>query len=305
LNLTVLLFHASDYLLLCDAQRDLRFMGQAKPISERPLGEKLVWALRLLSNPRGVGWNFEPTSHLPPRPPPSAREPRWRYVLKQVLWIAVYYPIRHTTSQWNLSNPRYGRNIVAANIDRNAFPWWWRVTIWATIVDAYAMMTMIHCGVSAIAVACYISDAQDWPPLFASPLEAYTLRRYWGRMWHQLYRRIFASHSNYIANLLHLPPKNKITSYFKLFLSFFISGLIHCAGDYGYLQQYSSAALRYFFFHACAIMIEDGVIGLGKRAGLRRNWGWKIFGYLWVVLWFSIVLPDWIDFKLFHGLSSN
>lgn len=180
LNLTVLLFHASDYLLLCDAQRDLRFMGQAKPISDRPLGEKLSWALRLLSNPRGVGWNFEPTSHLPPRPPPSAREPRWRYVLKQVLWIAVYYPIRRTASQWNLSNPRYGRNIVAANIDRNAFPWWWRVTIWATIVDTYAMMTMIHCGLSAIAVACYISDAQDWPPLFASPLEAYTLRRYWG-----------------------------------------------------------------------------------------------------------------------------
>ncbi|KAF8900297.1 membrane bound O-acyl transferase family-domain-containing protein [Gymnopilus junonius] len=302
LNFTALLFNASDYLLLCDPQHDLRLIGQTKLISHETLIQRLWWALRLLASPRGVGWNFESTSHLPLRPPSSAREPKWKYVMKQVFWIVVYYPIWHMASYWNRSNPRYGRDIVASNIDRTAFPWWWRVTVWATIVDYYALMTIMQCAASSITVAFCISDAQEWPPLFASPLEAYTVRRYWGRMWHQLYRKIFASHSKYIADCLHLPPKSKITTYFKLYLSFFISGVIHCAGDYGYLQEYSGGALRYFLLHACAITFEDGIIGLAKRAGFRTNLGWRIIGYFWVIIWFSVVLPEWIDSRLFWGL---
>ena len=79
------------------------------------------------------------------------------------------------------------------------------------------------------------------------------------------------SHSNYIVHRLRLPPKSKIGTYSKLFLAFLISGIIHCAGDYGYLEKFSGGAILYFLLHACAITIEDGVIGLAKRAGLRNH----------------------------------
>ena len=183
LNITEFIFRASDFLLLCDVQRDLRHNSQEKAIGDSPLKERWWWALRLLASPRGIGWNFDPTSHLPSRPSREdmpSKQSRRRYILNQVFWIAVYLAIWRLASHWNRSNPRFPKNIVPTSAKSVVFPWWWRATVWATIVDSYAFMTLTHSAMSVVAVSLRISDPQDWPPIFASPLEAYTIRRYWG-----------------------------------------------------------------------------------------------------------------------------
>src|SRR5579871_4522679 len=56
-------------------------------------GRKWWWAAALLSNPRGVGWNFE-SKHIPKVK--RANERRWLFLVKQLLWAGVCYVIADT-----------------------------------------------------------------------------------------------------------------------------------------------------------------------------------------------------------------
>lgn len=297
MSLGTTLFGASDYLLLCsDVQEDIRFEGQKEGMHSKPLMERMVWALRMCMNLRGVGTNIEPTRHLPPRP--SRTESRKTYILKQLAWLALYAPLWYMVVEFNRWNPRFTEEPSSLGVPRDGFPWWWRVTIWGTMFDIYFSMSTINSVCSILSVGLKISKPHEWPAMFASPLEAYTLRRYWGQMWHQTYRRFLTAHTNYAASALRLPPKSKITTYFKLFLSFFLSGFIHFLGDYMYTEALFGGAINYFVLNACAITLEDMVIALGKRAGLRESWRWRLVGYVWVVFIFAILLPGWHDARL-------
>jgi hypothetical protein len=173
------LFIASDYLLLCsDVQDDIRFEGQMGGMRSRPLMERMVWALRLNLNLRTVGTNVEPTTHVPPRP--SKSESRQTYILKQLAWVALYGPLRFMALEFNKWNPRFSREPWALTVPRGVFPWWWRITILSSVMEVYFGMTAIYSVVSILSVGLKMSKPHDWPPVFTSPLEAYTLRRYWG-----------------------------------------------------------------------------------------------------------------------------
>ncbi|KAF9024668.1 hypothetical protein BDZ89DRAFT_1114574 [Hymenopellis radicata] len=55
------LLNASDLILLSNPQRDFRWIRQKEVhIENASLTERVKWALRLLSSPGGVGWNFQP-----------------------------------------------------------------------------------------------------------------------------------------------------------------------------------------------------------------------------------------------------
>ncbi|KIM45547.1 hypothetical protein M413DRAFT_442221 [Hebeloma cylindrosporum] len=296
-SLGVSLFFASDYLLLCsDVQEDIRFEGQKEGMRSRPLMERMVWALRMNLNLRVIGTNVEPTSHVPPRP--SITESRKTYILKQLAWLALYLPLRFATVEFNKWNPRFSREASVLSVARDEFPWWWRITILSSLVEVYLGMSTTYSVMSILSVGLNLSKPHDWPPPFASPLEAYTLRRYWGRMWHQFYRRFLTTHANYAAHLLRLPRRSKITTYFKLFFSFFISGFIHLLGDYMDTHTLFGGAITYFMLHACVITLEDMVIAVGKRMGLRESWRWRLVGYAWVVFIFTMLLPEWTDARL-------
>jgi hypothetical protein len=55
-------------------------------ITERSFGKRVLWALELYINPRGIGWSHEP-SHLPPRPSPST--PGWDFVVSKISHVIV------------------------------------------------------------------------------------------------------------------------------------------------------------------------------------------------------------------------
>ncbi|KAF8971260.1 hypothetical protein BDZ97DRAFT_1753562 [Flammula alnicola] len=70
--------------------------------------------------------------------------------------------------------------------------------------------------VSTVWVGTGISEPRDWPLLFGSFVEAYI---------------IFTSHADFLAKAIRFPSKSKFTSYFKLIVAFFMSGVIHQVGD--------------------------------------------------------------------------
>jgi hypothetical protein len=76
---------------------------------------------------------------------------------------------------------------------------------------AYLMLEICHSIFAIIFVVILRLDTpESWPPLFGSPLEAWTIRRFWGKFWHKLSARSTITIGNGIASqLLCLPYRER------------------------------------------------------------------------------------------------
>jgi len=167
-----LILTASDYILLRNRQPELRKIGQKKATSEMTFKERLMWAASLLATPRGIGWAHEPIDQIPPRPTAS----RGKFIASQFLWIIFYFIL------WDIAlipireNPcfKIGGPSVAA------FGWWRRTVVWSSILTVYCTLSGMYAIASIISVAAGLYEPRDWPHIFGSPLNAYSLRKCWG-----------------------------------------------------------------------------------------------------------------------------
>lgn len=41
-----------------------------------------------------------------------------------------------------------------------------------------------------IIVGSFLSTPDRWPSLFGNPMDLYTVRHFWGRYWHQMFRNV-------------------------------------------------------------------------------------------------------------------
>ena len=294
-----LVLTASDYIFLRNRQSELRKIGQKKTTSEMTFTERLIWATSLAATPRGIGWAHEPTA-IPPRPTASRR----KFIVSQFFWILYY------TILWNITIIHIRQNpcFKTGGPSLTAFGWWWRTTAWVYIVSLYCSISGMYVIGSIVFVATGLYEPKDWPHLFGSSLEAYTVRKCWGyvlkifsfgrpltksdsRVWHQVLRKALTSHSNFFASALRL-PRGPITTYFKLFISFFISGLVHAAGDYIIYQNFSQGkSIQFFTLQAVCITFEDAVIAIASRLGYKECKAFKLIGFIWVFWWFTFCIP--------------
>jgi len=168
-----LILTASDYILLRNRQPELRKIGQKKATSEMTFKERLMWSASLLTTPRGIGWAHEPTDQIPPRPTASRR----KFIASQFLWIIFYFILCQDVALIPIrENPcfKIGGPSLAA------FGWWRRTVVWSHIVAAYCALSGMYAITSIIFVAAGLCEPRDWPHMFGSPLNAYTLRKCWG-----------------------------------------------------------------------------------------------------------------------------
>ena len=128
--------------------------------------------------------------------------------------------------------------------------------------------------------------------------DAYTIRRFWGRAWHQQLRRMVSAAGDLVAQRwLRLTRGTNASAYTKLFIAFLISGIIHQVGDYALQHRdfWAGGSLHFFVSQAGVIMIEDGIIAIGKKAGIQDGRYIRYLGYMWTVSWFALSLPVWLD----------
>ncbi|KAF9483112.1 hypothetical protein BDN70DRAFT_874161 [Pholiota conissans] len=293
---TSLFFTASDVILLRRFQPELRMIGQKKPSTEMSFVERLKWALQLQLTPRGINWAHEPTEHLAPRPTETSRT---RFIISKLLSAAYYFIYFDILSIIIRTNPCFG----TGGPSFTEFGWIWRTTIWLHPCLVYAWLSMTYDLASIVGVGLGIWEPRDWPRLFGDVRDAYTIRKCWGRVWHQLLRKFLTGHMNFFARALHL-PRGTFSTYFKLFGSFFISGLTHYGAEYTLLQNWSGKAMWFFPLQAAAITFEDAVIGIAKRLGFRENFFFRFVGYVWVFVWFAYCLPPWLD-PTFHAGTTD
>jgi hypothetical protein len=58
--------------------------------------------------------------------------------------------------------------------------WWQAISVWCFWLSAYGAISMQYTLLSIVTVALGISEPVDWPPVFGSFSDAYTIRRAWG-----------------------------------------------------------------------------------------------------------------------------
>ena len=122
--------------------------------------------------------------------------------------------------------------------------------------------------------------------------------------------QMLVGHGRLVANkIFKFPRGTNRSSYTQLFVAFFLSGVFHFAGEYMYERKMVYRSLIFFPLQAVAITMEDFVVYLSKqvllRTGIKLNPGdpnesWveaiiRVMGYCWVVLWFCLTLPGYID----------
>lgn len=258
-----------------------------------------------LTQPRGVGWNIE-IAHLPPTVSPDYPKTIWlRQVTIRTFLMYLGYDL---TSNVLLHFSRPGSFFVQ--------PLAWQVFYaWTKAFRAYYSFELSYFILALFSVALGLSMPTQWPPLTGSfRRDAYTVRRMWGRCWHQCMRRPCSEAGRIVKTIFGLRDGSFMSRYSQLWVGFLVSALSHHAGatvgcfeDGGYWQ------LVYFMLQPAGIMLEDLMIHVGRIYGVEKN-GWCLFslhyrtradfldlirrlGVLWVIIWFSWTLRFMVAYQ--------
>lgn len=158
---------------------------------------------------------------------------------------------------------------------------------------------------AVVAVTLGLSSPADCPPLYGSFSEAYTIRRFWGVSWHQMFRCFLTGHADLVVDhtLPFVSRHSAVSRYMRLAIAFFISGLIHHHADQLMgVPNAENGAVVFFLLHAAFIMVEDalGPVFIALLPERPRH----ILGYLWVFAFFTWTSPVWIYSGMRLGISS-
>ncbi|ETW77548.1 hypothetical protein HETIRDRAFT_51982, partial [Heterobasidion irregulare TC 32-1] len=146
------------------------------------------------------------------------------------------------------------------------------VNIVAYMCTPYGMMNMQHSLILAVNVALGISHASAWPDPYGSRVDAYTVRNFWGKTWHQMMRRYISFIGRFFSSLFRFQRGTPLSSYTQLYIGFIVSGIMHTAGGdamVGY--KYLGASLPSFLVRPLAITLEDLVIASASKAGFQST----------------------------------
>ncbi|OGM40168.1 hypothetical protein ABOM_011676 [Aspergillus bombycis] len=147
-----------------------------------------------------------------------------------------------------------------------------------------------------------LSAPKDWPPFYGSPLEAYSLRRFWSRFWHQINTHKFNSISNFILrNVFNIQARRGlIPKYARTATIFSISAVMHFLVDISAgVPVRKSGAIPFFCTQAFGIVIEDAILKLYSYITAYANVRLpvpveRVLGFIWVGLFLIWSTPMYV-----------
>lgn len=181
--------------------------------------------------------------------------------------------------------------------------------IWANFMG----LEFAHAGVAILfAVILRWDEPHEWPPLFGSPLEAYTLRQFWGRFWHRIVYRPYTSHGLWASRrVLRLRAGSAAEKLFVSAFVFLLSGLAHSMVTRQ--AGIRCACWRDTWWFALNFVAAAGetAVGKGMRSVAKKTeWGtvlerWRmsgaanVLGFVWVFGFFFWSVPMWEYAKIY------
>ncbi|KAI8990716.1 membrane bound O-acyl transferase family-domain-containing protein [Trametes punicea] len=287
------------FLWLCDPMKEWRWRGVKHAPADYPFLKRIYYAACIVCNARLIGWSAQ-VANVPPPTASSSRAQFLRHRFPRMLLMFVL--LDFAESYWHLQP-------LFPLLGTDAFPTGWRGCVmrfqclFAVFLTTYANLNLSHILLSMFCVATglFNGNPADWRPLFGSWTDAYTLRRLWGKTWHQYMQRYFTIAGRALASALGFKKGTIGSRYTQLFTAFALSGLIHVAGDVMVGPSEVGKSMWFFLANAAAIAVEDTVIKAGCRLlGLRpepTRW-WKGLGYLWVIMWCYMLAPLYVNWMV-------
>ncbi|TFK59222.1 hypothetical protein BDN72DRAFT_781035, partial [Pluteus cervinus] len=268
-------------LFLTNPEKDFKHENDSHPVQALSVPQRLTWGFSIHWNPRNVGWNTE-VINLPPRPTTG----RWRFVRHSLLRAVWFFFLLDLVQSYIHTNPIYSLSGQAAVSVKSQGYFWRCLNILAQGASPYGVMNLQYSLLCAFLVALGISEPKHCPNAFGSWADSYTVRRFWGRTWHQNMRRFMTSYGKCATRLLGFKPGTLGSSYTQLYVAFALSAAIHSLGDRMVGLEYLGCSGRFFMSQAIAITFEDMVIAAVRRQGVKvPGMVAHLVGYVWVFVW--------------------
>ncbi|KAF6742288.1 membrane bound O-acyl transferase family-domain-containing protein [Ephemerocybe angulata] len=168
----------------------------------------------------------------------------------------------------------------------------------------YVGLNIMYDSYMVLSVGLGCTGVDEWPWLFGSPADAWSVKRFWGKVWHQLMRNHLTSTSTYIVESLpppFRPASRRTKSPIQVTIIFLLSGLLHLAGEHHALRSlpgsdmstssilggiFMTFALQPFGLFLEHLFCPVHRACLGHRMGPPSRLE-KALGFLWVLAWFS------------------
>ncbi|KAI0315998.1 membrane bound O-acyl transferase family-domain-containing protein [Amylostereum chailletii] len=263
-----------------------RHERDGQPPREMSIWRRLYWAFCLDHGFRGVGWTHQ-VKNVPPRP----TEHPGVFIGQCLLRALWYFLLADAANTYVCAVDGIHPQGYALRTSIS--------TAWICVT--YAMLNSEYLALAALAVALRIGRPEDWPDIFGSASEAFTLRNFWGKVWHQNLRRLFVPLGQRIAQAWGFKRGTLLSSYTQLYAAFVVSGVIHSSGDAMVGRAYTGVSMPFFLLQAAAITGEDAVVALGRRLGIAPSRAVKTLGYVWVFGWISATFSMYRDLSIETG----
>ncbi|KAF4815966.1 Signal peptidase complex catalytic subunit SEC11 [Colletotrichum siamense] len=184
-------------------------------------------------------------------------------------------------------------------------------TVFSWIWSNFLILESYHAILSTTFVLLGIDNPADWPPLFGSITDAWTVQRFWGRFWHRIATPTLTTWTRTILRITHEPQTTfeKATVAFGVF---FLSGIMHMTAAWrtgeGYVHLDVMFFCANFFAIAAEIAVSRAWMQVVRRAKLKPGAEARVcqasrwFGYLWTFALFFWMAPRWLYPKTLRWL---
>ncbi|KAL0063696.1 hypothetical protein AAF712_009388 [Marasmius tenuissimus] len=147
----------------------------------------------------------------------------------------------------------------------------------------YAAIQVVYDFATLVGVLVFQQHPSRWPPVFDEPWKSTSLKRFWGRGWHQIFRHCFISFSYPFARVF-----GRAGGVIGAFLA---SGMLHYLGLWGMGGGGDWRMVGFFVVMGFGIILEDLWRRVtGKRVCGVCGWMWTM---VWVVGWGNMLVDAW------------
>jgi len=255
----------------------------------RPTLRNALWdACDLMSNFRGIDWNWSQGIHLPKetRPTSSTRAFLTRTSLSAIVHFAIFDISVHYVRAFSpatFGGP-YGGSIFDTSLPPIArYARSSAVTLLSGIMF-YAVIQWIYDLNTINIVLLFRQSPSQWPPLFDAPWGATSVSDFWGKGWHQLFRSSFVR--------VGLKPLSFFIGRVGVLGAFGLSTILHDWGMWamGRGSRIGSVA-GFFMMMGVGCILEDLFKSISGRK-VQSWWGW-LWTMTWIVGWGNWLVDAW------------
>ncbi|KAI0812653.1 membrane bound O-acyl transferase family-domain-containing protein [Irpex lacteus] len=265
---------------------------------ELPFWQRMYWVLCAVLNNRGLKWSFE-VPYIPLMPSFEY----WPFLIRrtrQLLWNLLLVEIAQT---YERLNPVFAPENTASMWSQGLVLGY--LNLLARLLVFWGMFNIPYCWLSLACVATGMHEPRDWPDTFGNWADAYTIRRFWSRCWHQRIRRFIATAGKSAARLLYCKPGTWLSARVQLIVGFGLSALVHFPGDLMVNPSCAGASALFFLWQIVAITFEDFVIDMGGRYGLKERTWTHIVGWIWTFGWFVVMTGKFVEWTFLIGAGMH